>query len=1077
MRRAARSLAVVALLAAAATTVPDTTGATTATAAPAASAETRTAAEVGASAFTPDDHCLGQCHDVLPPGQNGNATLTEILAHRALGTRPAHSADQLGRYDSLVSGYGGLTNEQLGTFFNDASFGVPADQVESTIKPRADVTIVRDKAIGMPHIYGTTRSGTEFGAGYAAAQDRLWLMDLFRHLGRGRLSGFAGGAEGNRALEQSFYNQIPYTEADLQAQIDQVAAQGPRGAQAFQDVKDYIAGINAYITASVNSRTFPGEYVLTGHADAITNWNDITPFQPTDLVAIAAVVGGLFGAGGGGEVQNALVKLAAQNKYGAAAGDQVWRSFREQNDPEAVLTLHDGQRFPYGTTPTSPQGVALPDGGVVTPEPMVFDQTSTGASTVDTPADLKPLEGLFADGVLPRDLLTKKHGMSNALVVSGAHTDTGNPVAVWGPQTGYFAPQLLMLQELNGPGLRSRGVSFAGVSMYVQLGRGVDYSWSATSAGQDITDTYAVELCEPSGAPATATSAHYRYHGQCLPMERLERRNSWKPSVADPTPAGSYALVMHRTKYGLVQSRAKVDGKFVAYTSLRSTYLHEVDSIIGFQEFNDPDAIKSAADFQRAAEHVGYAFNWFYVDSRDTAYFNSGANPVRKATVDPHLPVKAEAAYEWEGWNADRNTAAYTPFAQHPNSVNQDYYISWNNKQSLDYSASGYGMGSVHRGDLLDDRVRALIARGKVTRTSLTQAMAEAGVADLRAEQVLPDLLRVIDTAPVADPALAATVTRLREWNRAGSLRKETSRGSKTYAHADAIRLLDAWWPRLVEAQFKPGLGDALYGQLTRAVQIDEPPSDTHGAAPHKGSSFQNGWWSYVDKDLRAVLGDRVDGALGARYCGNGNVAACRQVLLDALTAAAATPATTVYPGDDSCAAGDQWCADTIIHRAMGGITHDKVHWQNRPTYQQVVQFPSRRGTSLANLATGATATASSHERGWYSSPPSNAVDGKADTRWASDWSDQQWVQVDLGATRTVGRVVLSWEAAYAKAYRIELSVDGSTWRTAYTTAAGDGGRDLASFPPDAARFVRMTGIQRATGYGYSIYELEVYVQ
>ncbi|MEU4447900.1 penicillin acylase family protein [Actinosynnema sp. NPDC050801] len=1059
MRRAARSLAVVALLAAAALTVPATSQ-----------------AEVRTTAFTPDDHCLGQCHDVLPPGQNGNATLAEILAHRALGTRPAHSADQLGRYDSLASGYGGLTNEQLGAFFNDASFGVAANQVESTIKPRADVTIVRDKALGIPHIYGTTRSGTEFGAGYAAAQDRLWLMDLFRHLGRGQLSGFAGGAEGNRVLEQSFYNQIPYTEADLQAQIDQVATRGPRGAQALQDVKDYIAGINAYITTSVNNRTFPGEYVLTGHADAITNWNDIKPFQPTDLVAIAAVVGGLFGAGGGGEVQNALVKLAAQNKYGATAGEQVWRSFREQNDPEAVLTLHDGQSFPYGTTPAAPQGVALPDGGVVTPEPMVHDQTSAPGSTVDTPANLKALEGLFADGVLPPDLLTRKQGMSNALVVSGPHTDTGNPIAVWGPQTGYFAPQLLMLQELHGPGLRARGVSFAGVSMYVQLGRGVDYSWSATSAGQDITDTYAVELCDPSGGAPTADSLHYRYHGQCLPMERLERKNSWKLTVADPTPAGSYTLVMHRTKYGLVQSRAEVGGKFVAYTSLRSTYLHEVDSIIGFQEFNDPDAIRSAADFQRAAEHIGYAFNWFYVDSRDTAYFNSGANPVRKATVDPHLPVKAEPAYEWEGWDADRNTAAYTPFAQHPNSINQDYYVSWNNKQARDFSASGYGMGSVHRGDLLDDRVRALVARGGVDRAALTRAMAEAGVADLRAEQVLPDLLRVIDTAAVTDPALASAVGKLRDWQRSGSLRKETSRGSKTYAHADAVRVLDAWWPRLVEAQFKPGLGDALYGQLTRAIQVDEPPSDAHGSAPHKGSSFQHGWWSYVDKDLRAVLGDRVDGPLGARYCGGGDVAACRQVLLDSLRAAAATPATQVYPGDASCAAGDQWCADTIIHRSMGGITHDKVNWQNRPTYQQVVQFPSRRGTSLANLAAGATATASSYERGWYHSPPSHVVDGRPDTRWASDWSDPQWVQVDLGTTRTVGRIVLSWEAAYATAYRIELSTDGAAWRTVYTTSASDGGQDLASFRPDAARFVRMTGIQRATVYGYSIHELEVYV-
>jgi acyl-homoserine lactone acylase PvdQ len=1070
MRRAAQSLVVVTLLATA-----SLSSVTAMAAAPAAPPVT--------SAFAPDDYCLGQCNDILPPGNNGNATLAEILGHKAFGTRPAHAADQLPKYDSLASGYQGLTNEQLSTFFNDSSFGVAPDQVESTIKPRADVTIIRDKAIGMPHIYGTTRSGTEFGAGYAAAQDRLWLMDVFRHLGRSQLSGFAGGAPGNRVLEQSFYSQIAYTEADLQTQIDRVAASGPRGVQALADVNDYISGINAYLTQSVSARNFPGEYVLTGHADSVTNWNDIQPFKATDMVAIASVVGGLFGAGGGGEVQSALVRLAAQNKYGAVVGEQVWKSFREQNDPEAVLTLHNGQSFPYSASPANPQGVAMPDAGSVTPEPMVYDQTGTasptGMSTVAVAAgDLAPAQGIFADGVLPADLLNKKHGMSNALVVSGAHTDTGNPIAVFGPQTGYFAPQLLMLQELNGPGISARGVSFAGVGMYVQLGRGQDYSWSATSASQDIVDTYAVDLCEPDGKPATKASNHYLLRGQCVAMERLERKNAWKPTVADGTAAGSYTLVVYRTKYGIVQSRATVGGKPVAYAQLRSTYLHEVDPIIGFQEFNDPSAIRSAADFQRAAEHIGYAFNWFYVDSKDTAYYNSGSNPVRKAGVDPNLPIKAAPEYEWQGWDPNTNNAQYTPSAQHPQSINQDYYISWNNKQALDFTSSGFGNGSVHRGDLLDDRVKALIANGgKASRASVTKAMAEAAAADLRAEQVLPDLLRVIDTAAVTDPALAAVVQKLKAWQQSGSLRKETAKGSHAYAHAEAIRVLDAWWPILVQAEFQPGLGQELYTELTRAAQVDESPSDTHGAAPHKGSSFQYGWWSYVDKDIRRVLGDQVAGPLTGTYCGGGVVATCRQVLLDSLRTAAAVPANQVYPGDADCAAGDQWCADSIVHRAMGGITQDKIGWQNRPTYQQVVQFPARRGNAVANVAQGKTATASSAETGAYPSPAANAVDGDPSTRWASDWSDPQWIQVDLGSVQKVGRTVLRWEASYAKGYRIEVSTSGGLWRQVFVTSEGNGVTDNVSFTPTDARFVRMTGTQRGTNYGYSLYELEVYPQ
>ncbi|MCB8813896.1 penicillin acylase family protein, partial [Escherichia coli] len=148
----------------------------------------------------------------------GNATAAQIIANKISGTRPTHTDDQLGKYSALVDDYTGLTNDKLGSYFNDASFGVPADHVESTIKPgnRNDVTIVRDK-VGIPHITGTTRDGTEYGAGYAAGQDRLWMMDVFRHIGRGQLTGFAGGSEGNRTLEQQFYLNGAYNEADMEA--------------------------------------------------------------------------------------------------------------------------------------------------------------------------------------------------------------------------------------------------------------------------------------------------------------------------------------------------------------------------------------------------------------------------------------------------------------------------------------------------------------------------------------------------------------------------------------------------------------------------------------------------------------------------------------------------------------------------------------------------------------------------------------------------------------------------------------------------------------------------------------------
>lgn len=896
----------------------------------AVAAGTPAGAAAGATAAASNDYCGGQCSDILPPGENGNATLAQILLNQAFGTQPSHAEDQLGPYANLATGYPALTDAKINSFFNDASFGVPSGQVASTEKPagRSDVTIVRDKKTGVPHITGTTRYGTEFGAGYAAAQDRLWLMDVFRHVGRGQLTSFAGGAAANQGLEQEFWRNAPYTEADLQAQIDRaVAGNGARGQQALADVNAYLDGINAYIDASDSGRYFPGEYVLTGHKDSITNAGTIARFKVTDMVALGSVVGALFGSGGGGEVNNALSLLAAQSKFGVEEGTRIWESFRERNDPEAVLTVHDGRSYPYATKPDDPRGRALPDAGSVAQEPLVYGRTGSAATAAARGATSSAAKSA---------LTSARRGMSNALVVGGEHTASGHPVAVFGPQTGYFAPQLLMLQEIQGPGISARGASFAGLSMYVELGRGQDYSWSATTSGQDIIDTYAVELCQDD--------FHYLYRGTCTAMDKVEQTNSWKPTVADGTAAGSYTMRVWRTKYGPVEYRATVGGKKVAYTTLRSSFLHEADSIIGFQMLNDPDFVKGPEDFQRAAQHINYTFNWFYADSRHTAYYNSGDNPVRANGVDAEFPVWAQPAYEWRNWDPAVNTADYTPSSAHPASVDQDYYVSWNNKQALDYSAASWGNGSVHRGDLLEDRVRKLVAAGGVTRASLVKAMADAAVADLRAEDVLPNLLKVIDSSPVTDSTAAAAVGKLRTWLSAGARRTETSAGSKTYANAEAIRILDAWWPLLVKAEFEPGLGSDLYGAFTANLPLDESPSAGHGpTGSHAGSAFQYGWWSYVDKDIRAVLGEPVRGPLARTFCGGGSLNACRDTLIGTLKQAAGATAAQVYPGDDQCSAGDQWCADSIVQRVLGGIKHGKISWQNRPTFQQVVEYTGHR--------------------------------------------------------------------------------------------------------------------------------------
>lgn len=126
-----------------------------------------------------------------------------------------------------------------------------------------------------------------------------------------------------------------------------------------------------------------------------------------------------------------------------------------------------------------------------------------------------------------------------------------------------------------------------------------------------------------------------------------------------------------------------------------------------------------------------------------------------------------------------------------------------------------------------------------------------------------------------------------------------------------------------------------------------------------------------------------------------------------------------------------------------------------------------------ANLAEGKTVVASSSRAADVA--PGNAVDGSLSSRWGSNYSDAQWIYVDLGASRSIEKVVLHWESAYGKEYQIEVSDDTANWTTVYSTVTGSGGVEEISLEPADARYVRMLGIKRGSNYGYSLWEFKVF--
>lgn len=229
-------------------------------------------------------------------------------------------------------------------------------------------------------------------------------------------------------------------------------------------------------------------------------------------------------------------------------------------------------------------------------------------------------------------------------------------------------------------------------------------------------------------------------------------------------------------------------------------------------------------------------------------------------------------------------------------------------------------------------------------------------------------------------------------------------------------------------------------------------------------------------------------------YFGDGRT--YRDVIVKVSTSANfSSGVTTVFNNDTNNSAGQGAGSDAEYAETSTGksITFAPVAaryvrlWSNGSTsnqwnhYVEVEVYAASGATATAtntsaastNLALNRPATSSSNETSGLT--PNLAVDGNAGTRWSSQYSDPQWIRVDLGSTRIISRVRLNWETAYGRAYEIQVSNDGSTWTPIYSTTTGDGGIDDLTSLSGSGRYVRMYGTARGTGWGYSLWEFEVY--
>ncbi len=784
----------------------------------------------------------GPAYNILAPGEFGGLPANQ------------YSTDQGQLYDDLTPLQGHVTAADLKRFYLSEKFGVTGPVVRREQTGRPGLQILRDDH-DIPHIYGKTRADVMFGSGWVAAEDRGLL--LLEGLGPAYLATLDAPGINPFGLVTSGRSFTPSAEAiRFVAKQDNVLRRaGKAGRQVLSDLRNWVAGINAYEASSEQSGP------KLPHA------------KLTDAIAGFAFIGSIFGNSGGNEVANSDFLAALERRLGRKAGLKVFRDLREVNDPEAPTTIK--KRFNYDGVPKGP-----------TPGAMVIDpgseSSSVGAATAAHAAS---------------------HRLASNFIIAGSrHSADGHPLAVMGPQLGYYYPEIVMQGDLHGGGIDARGI-IAPIAPYVFIGRGRDFAWSLTSADSENEQQFLEQLCNPNGSRPTRASTNYLYKGRCRPLKLFD---AGLLGAGDGQPARE--VKFYESVHGPISGTVTVHGRPYAVALDRSTRGDEPTGELALSAL-DSNKVHSPQEFFRAVNHFGTTFNWPYIDSRHIAYFSSGRLPIMAPGTDPSLPALGTGKYDWRGW---------LPLNRHPHMIEprSDILTNWNNKPAPGWGAASdnYGYGAVHRVQLYRGFTKRMRVNNDVS------IMNRAATEDLRTIEVWPIVRRVLNGRPAPSKLAAQAADLIDQWRRQGASRIDRNLDGRIDAPGAAV--MDTAWSGIATAVMRPVLGP-----LTANLEQLMPTSNT--------PSFDPGWYGYVSKDLRTELGMKVRGRFSRRYCGTGSLRACRKSLWAAIEVAANHLAAAEGPDPAD------WYSSATDERIsfIPGLIPFTMRWTNRSTFQQVIEF------------------------------------------------------------------------------------------------------------------------------------------
>lgn len=486
--------------------------------------------------------------------------------------------------------------------------------------------IVRD-AYGVPQILAPSWEEAFFHAGYAAAEDRLWQMELSRRMAQGRLSELLG-PEYLAADRETL--RTAYTSEELDRQYQALSS---RSREAFES---YAKGVNAYIERAAREGSLP-----SGYQGARPE-----PWTVRDSVAIAVRLFRLFGRGGAGELRNLAALTYLQTQPCGERALDVLDDLAWQNDPEAPTTIDPQDDLPVEKRPTFPK----------------FTRADTEAQLARLPKldlleilpALRLAERAEGTGVADRLGLPSRTG-SYAIVVGPKRSATGVPMLVAGPQMGFSKPSVVHEMSISAPGIAVAGMDVPGVPG-VLVGHTPKLAWALTTS---VADTEDFVLLEGSGRDA------YRYGTASRRLERIEFPLKPKGGPAE-------TVVQERSHVGpILLSLRNGQVRFALRSSFWMNELASYDTLVGLYNAG------SAAEVMRAAPKATMGFNLlFATTSGDIGFACLGRIPLRAERLDPRLPTPGGPDTEWRG---------VLPFDRMPQVVNPSSGLltNWNTKPAV----------------------------------------------------------------------------------------------------------------------------------------------------------------------------------------------------------------------------------------------------------------------------------------------------------------------------------------------------------------------------------------------------------